>query len=239
MARAKALSPDTPRPLFVWEPIPDLCTPEEFDRLREAAGQVDIVSPNADEFTSFFAADSGCTSRQLMVEKFLGLRDTSPLDVALVIREGAQGCTVYQGTKSLHLHAFHHTPERVVDPTGGGNTFVSFDTLVHNSQPDDVQLGALAIALTGTASPAENVVTRALSSAAPAVDVDQRLFFALLHATVAASYAIEQTGVPLRADSSADDAWNGEPYQERFMSYLQREKAYIIGQLLETDTSNP
>ncbi|KIV83858.1 hypothetical protein PV11_05847 [Exophiala sideris] len=220
VARRKKLTPDEPRPVFVWEPVPELCTPEEFEKLREAARIVDIVSPNADEFASFFAADSGWTSRQAMVDKFLGLEDTGSLDAALVIREGAYGCTVYQGLKSLHLHAFHQNSERVIDPTGGGNTF----------------LGALAIAMTGTASPAENALTPVISSSARLVD--QRLLFAVLHATVAASYAIEQTGIPLLAGTSADDAWNGEPYQQRFMSFLEREEAYIIGQLSGTVKSN-
>ncbi|KAI1613130.1 Ribokinase-like protein [Exophiala viscosa] len=220
MARRSQVAPNEPRPVFVWEPVPELCTPEEFDKLQEAARIVDIVSPNADEFASFFAADSGRSPRQAMVEKFLALRDTTPLDVALVVREGAQGCTMYQRAQSLHLHAFHQSAERVIDPTGGGNTF----------------LGALAIAMTGTASPSENTVTRVLSSSSR--PVDDRLLLAVLHATVAASYAIEQTGLPLLAGTSADDAWNGEPYQKRFMSFLEKEKAHIIGQLPGTDTAD-
>lgn len=235
MARRKQLASDEPRPIFVWEPVPELCTPEEFDKLREAARIVDIVSPNADEFASFFPADS-VSPRKAMVEKFLGLRDARPLEVALVIREGAHGCTVYQGAESLHLHALHQSSGRVIDPTGGGNTFVSLGFPKFDNQPNELQLGALAIAMTGTASPAENAVTQKLSSSARLVD--QRLFFAVMHATVAASYAIEQTGLPLLAGTSADDVWNGEPYQKRFMSFLKSEKAYITEQLSRTDTSN-
>ncbi|EXJ77041.1 hypothetical protein A1O3_10199 [Capronia epimyces CBS 606.96] len=216
MARRRQLAMDEPRPVFVWEPVPDLCTPEELERLREATAHVDVVSPNADEFAAFFTSTPEHADREAAVEYLLRSRDAQgqarPLKTALVIREGAHGCTTYLGPSHLHLHAYHQRSERVLDPTGGGNTF----------------LGALAIALTGTASPGEGIPE--LLSVPQSIFQPQKLLFALLHATVAASYAIEQTGMPTLSDSDPD-SWNGDPYSHRFLAYWGREKAHVVGQL--------
>lgn len=229
MARRRALAPTEPRPVFVWEPVPDLCTPEELERLREATTHVDVVSPNADEFAAFFPAasgiESGRSSRRAMVEILLGLREAQTQiqtpRTALVVREGAGGCTAYVGSSVLHLHAYHRSRERVRDPTGGGNTF----------------LGALAIALTGTGCPSDDVVAD-LDVARSDILARQRLLYGLVHATVAASYAIEQTGMP--ALSTTDpDSWNGELYPGRFRSYWQREKAHVVAQVENSVRSGP
>ncbi|KAK5192176.1 hypothetical protein LTR92_008123 [Exophiala xenobiotica] len=220
MARRRRLAEDEPRPIFVWEPVPEQCTPAELERVIETAAHVDVVSPNAEEFAALFTGSSEQFSRLAMVEKLLGQRGLKPLSTALVVREGAQGCTMYRGSRSLHLPAYHQSAERVIDPTGGGNTF----------------LGALAIAMTGTVSPSgTDVVERQVPDG---FTQQKPLLFALVHATVAASYAIEQVGMPVLA-TSGTDAWNGEPYQERFMSYLHREGAYISEQLEARQSSNP
>jgi len=220
MARRRRLAEDELRPIFVWEPVPDQCTPAELERVLETATHVDVVSPNAEEFAALFTGSTEQNSRQAMVEKLLGLRGLRPLSTALVVREGAQGCTMYRGSRSLHLPAYHQSAERVVDPTGGGNTF----------------LGALAIAMTGTVSPSEtDVHERQIPDGCAQ---QQRLLFALLHATVAASYAIEQVGMPVLA-ARGIDVWNGESYQQRFMSYLHRETTYVSEQLEEWQLPNP
>ncbi|KAH0848843.1 hypothetical protein AYO21_08288 [Fonsecaea monophora] len=216
---------DSDRPIFVWEPIPDLCTPEELSRLREAAACVDVVSPNADEFASFFKEMPDFSSRERMVEALLGLdnrqqgrgQKQNPLKTALVVREGAHGCTTYVGsTKGLHLPAYHQSKAKVVDPTGGGNTF----------------LGALAMGITGiTTPPPEEASLKELEVPEGSVfGGENRLFFALLHATVAAGYAIEQVGMP-SVSTEDGDCWNGEAYPERFRNYVKRERDHIAVQL--------
>ncbi|KIX96291.1 uncharacterized protein Z520_08069 [Fonsecaea multimorphosa CBS 102226] len=221
---------DDDRPLFIWEPIPDLCTPEELSRLREATHCVDVVSPNADELASFFTEMPEFSTRERMVANLLGLdahngeQKKKPLSTrgtttALVVREGAHGCTAYVGsTKGLHLRAYHQRKEKVVDPTGGGNTF----------------LGALAMGMTGRTTPDEAVLQELgllnHPSEEPVVGEKGRFLLALLHATIAAGYAIEQVGMP--AVSAEDgDCWNGEAYPERFRQYVDRERDYILAQL--------
>jgi sugar/nucleoside kinase (ribokinase family) len=220
--RARGLDPDAVEaelwPVFVWEPVPDLCTPEELARLRLAAECVDVVSPNGDEFAAFFKEVPECDSRETQVRWLLGGdhdlsagKEKRPLRATLVIREGAQGCTTYSAgnLKGLHLRAYHQSKERVTDPTGGGNTF----------------LGALAMGLTGMTSPDGGVLEDLV------VPDDQKsLLLALTHATVAAGYAIEQIGMPTVAAADGD-CWNGQRYPERFLDYLQREKEHIERQL--------
>ena len=212
MTRRRELAPDEPRPILVWEPVPDLCTPEEFERLRAAASLVDVVSPNAEELISFFPSNSKSLTRQSMVKDILGLDSENPLSTALVVREGALGCTTYVRHDVLHLNACHQDSCLVADPTGGGNTF----------------LGALALGLTGVSSvPSVDFLRSSHSN-----DISKRknLVVALLHATVAAAYAIEQVGMP--AVSTAEpDTWNGVRYQNRFEEYLDRERDHITSQL--------
>lgn len=42
------------RPLFIWEPVPDLCVPTELDNCRRALHYVDFISPNHAELCAFF-----------------------------------------------------------------------------------------------------------------------------------------------------------------------------------------
>ncbi|KAJ9614592.1 hypothetical protein H2200_002729 [Cladophialophora chaetospira] len=216
----QGLSPEgveeEPRPIFVWEPVPDLCTPEELVRLREAAGHVDVVSPNAEEFAAFFKEMPGCGTRESQVEWLLGTRRENgaskrPLNTVVVVREGANGCSMYSGfhEKHLHLHAHHQSKEKVIDPTGGGNTF----------------LGALAIGLTGITIPDESILD---DLGFPA---DQKsLLLGLVHATVAAGFAIEQIGMPT-VSAMDGDSWNGHRYPDHFVEYLKREREHIVSQL--------
>jgi sugar/nucleoside kinase (ribokinase family) len=206
-------------PVFVWEPVPDLCTPEELSRLRKATKFVDVVSPNAEEFASFFEGMQGYATRERQLAYlFEGQCERSEArKLAIVIREGARGCTTYTSPiDSLRLPAYHQSSEKVIDPTGGGNTF----------------LGALAIGLAGTTTTGQQYIDgmdSAQTARGRTRPVDAQLLFALIHATVAASYAIEQVGMPT-VDPDDGDCWNGETYRDRFSGYMIREGEYVRGQ---------
>jgi hypothetical protein len=45
---------DLKRPLFIWEPVPDLCVVSELGACRKALDYVDVVSPNHAELCGFF-----------------------------------------------------------------------------------------------------------------------------------------------------------------------------------------
>jgi hypothetical protein len=45
------------RPLFIWEPVPDLCVPSELDACRKALSYVDVISPNHAELCGSFGVE--------------------------------------------------------------------------------------------------------------------------------------------------------------------------------------
>jgi len=106
-----------------------------------------------------------------------------------------------------------------VDPTGGGNTF----------------LGALAIGMTGAVEPSESVIRQEIldgitGESRSAETFSASLLLGLVHATVAAGFAIEQSGMPALSHE-IPDLWNGERYPDRFRAYVTREKDHMADQL--------
>lgn len=49
LRRRKAARLEAEKPLFIWEPVPDLCTPDELLNCTNALPYVDICSPNHSE----------------------------------------------------------------------------------------------------------------------------------------------------------------------------------------------
>ena len=204
-------------PIVVWEPIPDLCIPEELNNLQSAAHHVDLISPNGDELAQLFVETNVHRSRLEMVHALVAKVEAKSRP-PVVVRDGADGSHLYCGDLQLHFRAYHQTSEKVVDPTGGGNTF----------------LGALAIGLTGQVRP-DSFEKHGLTfpelvpGEGPGLRLKQYVL-AVVHATIAASFAIEQVGVP-RMDPVREDCWNSQMYRDRFDEYLQHEHIYLKQQL--------
>ncbi|KAF1811773.1 Ribokinase-like protein [Eremomyces bilateralis CBS 781.70] len=189
-------SEELPRPIFVWEPVPDLCLPSELENCRKALQVVDVVSPNHQELAAFWDK-SGNTSigdvdRPLVEELTQDwLSSTIGTDLGgsriggVVIRAGKDGCYVAsQNTTGRWIPPYHRSAERVVDPTGGGNTF----------------LGGLIVALTRGES----------------------LIEASIMAGVSASFAIEQVGMPTLAyETDGSETWNGIRVADRLTELQQ------------------
>ena len=216
-ARRSRLRPGLAPPIFVWEPVPDLCTPEELQNLQEAAGYVNVVSPNGPELKQFFAGLGPTRSEEEMVQS-IKRGDEHDETLSVVVRHGADGSRLYLGSKVLHLRAYHQDGVGVVDPTGGGNTY----------------LGALATGLTSAVDPSKQFLDDKLFSfskyKAWRSSEYRGLVLAALHATIAASYAIEQVGTPSLVGNE-EDCWNGQLYQSRFAEYIERERQHILEQI--------
>ncbi|KAL2709785.1 Protein MAK32 [Kluyveromyces marxianus] len=114
---------------FVWEPIPDLCTPDQFPLMKKLLNGPNhfIFSPNAEEGARMLGESEPTTledCRSLLVRL---AEEIKPGNVC-VLRCGKEGSlAVTSGTNDaiLHFPAYHYkTPELVIDPTGGGNTFL-------------------------------------------------------------------------------------------------------------------
>ncbi|KAI0913634.1 Ribokinase-like protein [Ustulina deusta] len=261
-----------PKPIFIWEPVPDLCTPDELLNCTNVLPLVDVMSPNHAELAGFMGDDgldpeTGEISTRAIERACEQLLGSMPLQsFSIVVRAGEKGCYLARngGRKRTHKHksktkgkkpsallhgglrpdtdmealfagllqdaegsiareeievdpgierwipAFHtNTYEeddgpvnregeteggtaqgkkkkgKVIDPTGGGNTF----------------LGGLAVAL---------AKGKGLEEAAA-------------WGSVAASFAIEQIGVPtLGYDDEGRETWNGVRVDERFEEFKTR-----------------
>lgn len=186
--RREHLSVETSPPFFIWEPVPDLCTPEELARTYAALKHVNVVSPNHDELASMVGFQHGDQVNQKAVEEhaqlFLDQGIGREGNGAIVVRCGAVGCFVLSRTTRRWLPACHTDPRKVIDPTGGGNAF----------------LGGLAVGLVRTN-----------------FDVVESARWG----SVAASFCIEQTGMP-QLRPLKPERWNGISVLERLSDYRDR-----------------
>ncbi|KAI9816226.1 MAG: hypothetical protein M1827_001827 [Pycnora praestabilis] len=197
------------RPLFIWEPVPDLCIPKELPNCLEALRHVEVISPNHAELGGFFGynmtdAGTGGVNRALvqaccdrLVEKGIGGDGKG----AVVVRAGKSGCYLAAPGLKRWFPAYHQAEtangdnKKVVDPTGGGNGF----------------LGGLAVGLIRGGSE-------------PGL---QNLEEAAAWATVAASFAIEQVGMPTLVQDEDGETWNGVHVQKRLEDFKRRLRYYV------------
>lgn len=146
----RALNSKGEEPVIVWEPIPDLCNPEQLFTLQTAARKCTVISPNHEELKMFFPPDiSNSETQSQLVMRFMGWKTPddrnastlAPSSISsfpvVIVREGSNGSTAYirRSTSkassepmpiAIHLPAYH-TPKMsssVTDPTGGGNTYL-------------------------------------------------------------------------------------------------------------------
>ena len=190
-SRRARLDADLGDPLFIWEPVPDLCVPDELGNTIKALEYIDVISPNHAELSDLFSVtgntESGAVDREVIEScssKLLSAvsdsgRITRP---SVVVRSGKEGCYVTSSNGQAWLPAYHSsTAHKVIDPTGGGNGF----------------LGGLAVGLVRKGDVVE----------------------AAKWGNVAASFMIEQVGVPLLECEEGKERWNGVVVEERIEEY--------------------
>ncbi|KAL5114068.1 hypothetical protein ACEQ8H_008045 [Pleosporales sp. CAS-2024a] len=184
------------RPLFIWEPVPDLCTPDEYTNCLEALKHVDVVSPNHGELGGFFGADTNGehavnhSQIETLCRQWLQSGIGPHGDGGVVVRCGKDGCYVARNGAHRWMPAYHQSAEQVVDPTGGGNGF----------------LGGLAVGLV---------------RAGQATGIE-KLEEAAAWGSVAASFAIEQVGMPVLYENGHEETWNGARVGHRLAEYKKR-----------------
>lgn len=201
--RKEASSADdqTSRPLFIWEPVPDLCVPEEYENCLKALRHVDVVSPNHGELGGFFGKNTNGVENVnfRLIESLCDTWMRSGVGEdghgGIVVRCGKDGCLVVRGSARKWLPAYHQSAEKVVDPTGGGNGF----------------LGGLAVGLIrgGSANAMENVEEAALWG------------------SISASLAIEQVGMPVLGGNGQEETWNGTKVDRRVAEFKERLSSYV------------
>lgn len=194
--KAAPAAPQT-RPLFIWEPVPDLCIPDELDNCLKALSFIDLVSPNNSELGGFFGANTDLPDHvhyrriEELCQEWLKGGIGQEGKGGIVIRAGKDGCFVARRGFRRWLPAYHQSAASVVDPTGGGNGF----------------LGGLAMGL----------VKYGIS------ELDE----AAIWGSVAASFAIEQIGVPVLSSDEKGETWNGVHVEDRVLNFKQRLDKYV------------
>ncbi|KAL9131616.1 MAG: hypothetical protein Q9217_000504 [Psora testacea] len=182
------------KPCFVWEPMEHSCSPQNLPSFVEAMKCVNIFSPNEDEFAKLLGVELG--QNQAIPQEFLNsqctmLRLDGQLD-AVVVRLGAEGVYVAQATRRRHFPAYHK-PDGIVK------------RVVDVTGGGNAFLGGLCL---GMVKNSLNPDLTQYESAA-------------VFGTIAASFAIEQVGMPkLSWGIDGLEYWNGELVTDRIHTYL-------------------
>jgi sugar/nucleoside kinase (ribokinase family) len=117
-------------PVFIWEPVPDLCTTEEFDNCLKALKYVDVVSPNHGELGGFFGKETDGKDHvdfqaiENLCDQWIASGIGPGGNGGVVVRSGKDGCLVMRKGLRMWMPAYHQSAQKVVDPTGGGNGFL-------------------------------------------------------------------------------------------------------------------
>ena len=199
--QAKSIVSDVTKPVFVWEPVPDCCRPEELENTMQALKYVDVISPNHQELSTLFGSfDVGVDREQSDVNMERECRELLSSGFGkrrgvVVVRCGERGCAIVIDDGITRIPAYHQVPavgsgEKVVDPTGAGNAF----------------LGGFCVGLLDHTS------------------CKDKYMEGVIYGTIAASFAVEQVGLPKLGHAGDQELWNGESalYRlENFRASLQ------------------
>lgn len=131
----QSLRGDIPKPIIIWEPVPDLCTPDNLLECFKTLNLVDIVSPNAAEIGAFYGISELEASKRENIERHAkSWTDNGahkPHSCIVIVRAGKDGCCISSKDHGIiwlpayyGIHNGKNTVHKVVDPTGGGNAFV-------------------------------------------------------------------------------------------------------------------
>lgn len=185
---------------------------------------VDVVSPNAFELAGFFGKsdwDGKEESDLEIVNKIISSGIGLDGKGLLVVRSGKDGSYTYCQDKSLWLPAYYNAgitkdskDSPIADPTGAGNAF----------------LGALAQAMVSEGRPPIGLAKADLGESKVWSNIvhawgskNEDVLLSLICATVAASYAVEQVGLPTPSlTKDGEELWNGSAFTQRIHLYIKK-----------------
>lgn len=111
------------KPKFIFEPFPDICINQNLEHLQKMLHKVDVFSPNLHEAASFYNLDSLKPTEENirnLAEKFHSFQKENS---GVALRCGELGCYVKTSSVSIMIPPYHIDQNKVVDVTGGGNSF--------------------------------------------------------------------------------------------------------------------
>ncbi|PVH82596.1 Ribokinase-like protein [Cadophora sp. DSE1049] len=253
----KALNKDIEKPLFIWEPVPDLCLPTELLNCTNCLPYIDILSPNANELAGFMGdvgseidALTHSISKPWVERACDQLLGSMPLQsYALVVRCGAQGVYVAKNggrSRRPSMKRKNWKARRPANHARGGLTLdMDMTALFAGLLDEDGELVREEevemdpgierwLPAYFTEGDVERVVDPTgggngfLGGMAVALARGRGVVEASAWGSVAASFMIEQVGVPVLSSAPSGEGkegevelWNGLRVEERLEEYLK------------------
>lgn len=247
LRRRKSLNPGCPKPLFIWEPVPDLCTPNELLNSTNALPYVDICSPNHTELAALMGdpdlgldprtGEISATSVERACEQLLG---SMPLQsYALVVRCGAKGVYLAKNGGRSRRPSLIKKRRPANHARGGLTLDMDMEALFAGLLDGDGELERVVVPIDPgvelwlpsfySEAEADKVVDPTgggngfLGGLAIALARGKTLEESAAWGSVAASFAIEQIGMPvLGKDEMGRETWNRALVEERLDEYVRK-----------------
>lgn len=255
-ARRKALShPEADaRPIFIWEPVPDLCTPDQLLNCTNTLPVVDVCSPNHAELAGFMGDDgldpqTGEISTTAVERACEQLLASMPLQsFSLVVRAGHKGCYLARNggrkrqtdTGATAKRRKNHYQRGGIQPDT--DMMALFAGLLQNEdgliarEELEVDPGIERWMPAYHDGPSEVIDPTGggnafLGGLATSLARGYSLDEAAAWGSVAASFAIEQVGMPKlmasnKNDLTSQETWNGVVVDERLTEFQAQLKEW-------------
>ncbi|KAI9639931.1 hypothetical protein NHQ30_011661 [Ciborinia camelliae] len=253
----KSHSPNHPKPLFIWEPVPDLCTPTQLLNCTNVLPYIDVLSPNHSELAGFMGdpelglTASGEISTEAVERSCEQLLASMPLQsYSIVVRCGALGCYVAKNGGRSRRASKSRRKRPAIRSRGGLTLDMNMEDLFagllsdkgefeferNDYPPVDPGIEKWFPAFhqpslhsDGNGNPKVVDPTGGgnafLGGLAIALARGKSILEASCWGAVAASFAIEQVGVPVLGVGEAEgeeETWNGVLVEERLRDFMSR-----------------
>lgn len=186
---------------FVWEPLPEFSTAENWEVCKAIMCEVDVVTPNHEEAATLLGEsveeieERGVEGLNWLADRFLEAGVGRGGGGCVVIRAGWRGCLVATRNERHFIPAYWDAGKRgdgterhpnVRDVTGAGNSFC----------------GGFAVGM---------------------IEHEGDYFEAGLYGSVSSSFTVEQVGVPrLRKLKDGGEMWNKGPGPQERLAELRK-----------------
>ncbi|KGO75768.1 PfkB [Penicillium italicum] len=185
------------RPLIIWEPAPLSCKPENLEACLETAALVGVFSPNHLELAALFENSPVSSDRseiERLGSRFLASGVGPEGKGAVVIRAGENGCFVQSRNISSQWLPPFYT---------AGMREEQAAKVVDPTGAGNAFLGGFAI---GYLQSSGNILEAAC------------------YGSVAASFTLEQVGMPEKSNEGDEELWNGTSVIRRLHQYRARQE---------------
>jgi len=189
------------RPLIIWEPAPLSCKPENLQDCLAVAALVDVFSPNHLELAALFESLPVASDRS-KVEK-LAMKFLS----SGVGPEGKGAVVIRAGENGCFVQSRKIIPKWLPPFYMAGRGAEQVAKVVDPTGAGNSFLGAFSIGYLQTG----------------------HIIEAACYGSVAASFALEQVGIPEKSNEGDRELWNGAGVLERLHEYMARQEQVLAG----------